>query len=146
MAGGGVKGFYRQRKKGRVAKPKTSPAAKRASKKKNSSQSQDCGSDHGDEGEQQLRLFDMDMKYGPCIGITRLRRWQRAAAMGLFPPARLRPAPAKPRSLNAIFLFVSGGQQYLQHYWYYFRAARVSLGRQRYLSLPLILLMILYKD
>ncbi|KAF0898280.1 hypothetical protein E2562_007134 [Oryza meyeriana var. granulata] len=88
MAGGGVKGFYRQRKKAGVAKPKPS---NKATKKKqlNCSQSQDCG-DHGDAEEQQLRLFDMDMAYGPCIGITRLRRWERAAAMGLCPPARLR--------------------------------------------------------
>lgn len=44
----------------------------------------DCGDhDHGDEVEEQLQQFDMDMTYGPCIGMTRLRRWERAAAMGL---------------------------------------------------------------
>uniref|UniRef100_A0A0E0LXK3 DNA polymerase delta subunit 4 n=1 Tax=Oryza punctata TaxID=4537 RepID=A0A0E0LXK3_ORYPU len=108
MAGGGVKGFYRQKKKGGVAKPSTE-AKKPISKKKlppqNCSQSQDCGDHHGDEVEEQLRLFDMDMTYGPCIGMTRLRRWERAAAMGLRPPPRLRdllilsitpPPPAHP--------------------------------------------------
>ena len=43
-----------------------------------------------DEIEEELRRFDMDMTYGPCIGVTRLRRWERAAAMGLRPPPRLR--------------------------------------------------------
>ena len=32
----------------------------------------------------------MDTSYGPCIGITRLRRWERAAAMGLRLPPRVR--------------------------------------------------------
>ena len=40
--------------------------------------------------EEELRQFDMDMSYGPCIGVTRLRRWERAAAMGLRPPPHLR--------------------------------------------------------
>ncbi|KAL5231484.1 hypothetical protein ABZP36_030260 [Zizania latifolia] len=77
-----MKGFYRQRKKkGGVAKAKAKPS-------KNKPQ-QDCGS-HGEEEEELLRRFDMDMTYGPCIGITRLQRWERAAAMGLCPPPRLR--------------------------------------------------------
>lgn len=45
--------------------------------------------DFGDQ-EEQLRQFDMDMKFGPCIGVTRLQRWDRASAMGLQPPAHLR--------------------------------------------------------
>lgn len=45
--------------------------------------------DFGDQ-EEQLRQFDMDMKFGPCIGVTRLQRWERASAMGLQPPAHLR--------------------------------------------------------
>jgi DNA polymerase delta subunit 4 len=40
--------------------------------------------------EEELRQFDMDMSYGPSIGVTRLRRWERAAAMGLRPPPHLR--------------------------------------------------------
>ncbi|KQJ95248.1 DNA polymerase delta subunit 4 [Brachypodium distachyon] len=30
--------------------------------------------------------FDMDMRYGPCLGLTRAQRWRRAAALGLAPP------------------------------------------------------------
>lgn len=36
--------------------------------------------------EGRLREFDMDMRYGPCLGLTRMERWDRAAAMGLNPP------------------------------------------------------------
>ncbi|KAJ2915928.1 hypothetical protein MD484_g4490, partial [Candolleomyces efflorescens] len=36
-----------------------------------------------------LRIFDMDYEYGPCIGMTRLERWERANAIGLNPPAEV---------------------------------------------------------
>jgi len=35
---------------------------------------------------QLLREFDLDWKFGPCSGITRLERWERAANFGLNPP------------------------------------------------------------
>ncbi|KAI0685607.1 DNA polymerase delta, subunit 4-domain-containing protein [Cytidiella melzeri] len=42
------------------------------------------------EGQQKeqhiLRVFDLSYEYGPCIGMTRLQRWERAEAMGLKPP------------------------------------------------------------
>ncbi|CAI0395206.1 unnamed protein product [Linum tenue] len=28
----------------------------------------------------------MNMAYGPCIGMTRMARWQRAQRLGLDPP------------------------------------------------------------
>lgn len=37
-------------------------------------------------GEKVLRYFDVSSHYGPCIGITRLKRWQRAERLGLNPP------------------------------------------------------------
>lgn len=37
-------------------------------------------------GEKVLRYFDVSSQYGPCIGTTRLRRWQRAERLGLHPP------------------------------------------------------------
>ncbi|KAK4189819.1 DNA polymerase delta subunit 4 [Podospora australis] len=37
-------------------------------------------------GEKVLRYFDVSSQYGPCIGITRLKRWQRAERLGLHPP------------------------------------------------------------
>ncbi|PVG00756.1 hypothetical protein CPB86DRAFT_824121 [Serendipita vermifera] len=33
-----------------------------------------------------LRVFDLSYEYGPCVGVTRLERWERAQAMGLNPP------------------------------------------------------------
>ncbi|PSC73196.1 DNA polymerase delta subunit 4 [Micractinium conductrix] len=37
--------------------------------------------------EAALRQFDLDSRFGPCSGITRLERWERAAKLGLAPPA-----------------------------------------------------------
>ncbi|KAI0042734.1 hypothetical protein FA95DRAFT_1564020 [Auriscalpium vulgare] len=36
-----------------------------------------------------LRVFDLSYEYGPCIGVTRLERWERAAALGLNPPQEI---------------------------------------------------------
>ncbi|KAL5205787.1 hypothetical protein ABZP36_033996 [Zizania latifolia] len=33
------------------------------------------------EQEEHLGQFDMDLNFGPCIGVTRLQRWERASAM-----------------------------------------------------------------
>ena len=33
-----------------------------------------------------LKKFDLDMSYGPCVGMTRLYRWRRAHKLGLNPP------------------------------------------------------------
>ncbi|XP_051822534.1 DNA polymerase delta subunit 4 isoform X1 [Antechinus flavipes] len=33
-----------------------------------------------------LRQFDLDRHFGPCTGITRLQRWERAEQLGLAPP------------------------------------------------------------
>ncbi|KAL2261210.1 hypothetical protein VTK26DRAFT_4576 [Humicola hyalothermophila] len=37
-------------------------------------------------GEKVLRYFDVSSQYGPCLGITRIKRWQRAERLGLHPP------------------------------------------------------------
>ncbi|KAK4655821.1 hypothetical protein QC762_305790 [Podospora pseudocomata] len=37
-------------------------------------------------GEKVLRYFDVSSQFGPCVGITRLERWQRAERLGLNPP------------------------------------------------------------
>nr|WDA42955.1 DNA polymerase delta subunit 4 [Fagopyrum tataricum] len=38
------------------------------------------------ENERILRTFDMNMVYGPCSGMTRIERWERAVRLGLNPP------------------------------------------------------------
>ncbi|KAI6113104.1 DNA polymerase delta, subunit 4-domain-containing protein [Pisolithus croceorrhizus] len=48
---------------------------------------------HGNGGNkiiQMLRFFDMTYEYGPCVGMTRLERWERAEALGLNPPPEIR--------------------------------------------------------
>jgi len=37
-----------------------------------------------------LRKFDLDSRYGPCMGLTRLERWERAQILGLNPPVEIR--------------------------------------------------------
>ncbi|KAJ4757765.1 DNA polymerase delta subunit 4 [Rhynchospora pubera] len=39
------------------------------------------------EAEERLKEFDIDMRYGPSMGLTRIERWDRASALGLCPPA-----------------------------------------------------------
>ncbi|KAL6864172.1 DNA polymerase delta, subunit 4 domain-containing protein [Trichoderma novae-zelandiae] len=39
-----------------------------------------------DLAEKVLRYFDVSSQYGPCIGITRAKRWHRAERLGLNPP------------------------------------------------------------
>ncbi|KAM0807658.1 putative DNA polymerase delta subunit 4 [Seiridium cardinale] len=39
--------------------------------------------------EKVLRYFDVSSQYGPCVGISRMRRWQRADRLGLNPPAEV---------------------------------------------------------
>ncbi|KAM3913498.1 DNA polymerase delta subunit 4 [Leptodactylus fuscus] len=37
-----------------------------------------------------LIQFDLDWRFGPCTGITRLERWKRAEELGLTPPKNIR--------------------------------------------------------
>nr|XP_023875552.1 DNA polymerase delta subunit 4-like [Quercus suber]POE82175.1 dna polymerase delta subunit 4 [Quercus suber] len=99
---GNIKEFYRQRKKSGVSKPSNS----KISTKKSLKNAATFGSDitqpsalisHGspdlkddyDENEDMLRKFDMNMAYGPCLGMTRLARWERARSLGLNPPEEI---------------------------------------------------------
>ncbi|GAU24180.1 hypothetical protein TSUD_84150 [Trifolium subterraneum] len=45
--------------------------------------------DERNENEKMLQQFDMDMKYGPCIGMTRMERWERAVKFGMNPPEEI---------------------------------------------------------
>ncbi|KAI5347385.1 hypothetical protein L3X38_015264 [Prunus dulcis] len=95
-----MKGFYRQRKSSSIgggiskknkSQSTTHPAA--ASFGSDVTQptalmshaSLDLKDDY-DEQEELLRQFDMNMAYGPCVGMTRLERWERACILGLNPP------------------------------------------------------------
>jgi len=39
---------------------------------------------------EKLRQFDLDWRYGPCTGISRMERWDRAQLHGLNPPEEIR--------------------------------------------------------
>jgi len=39
--------------------------------------------------QQILKVFDNSFEYGPCIGMTRLERWERAESLGLNPPKEI---------------------------------------------------------
>ncbi|KAJ8366326.1 hypothetical protein AAFF_G00361380, partial [Aldrovandia affinis] len=38
----------------------------------------------------ELQQFDLDWRYGPCTGISRLQHWERAELHGLQPPQAVR--------------------------------------------------------
>ena len=40
----------------------------------------------GPQEDEQLRLFDLETKFGPCMGLSRLQRWNRAERWGRNPP------------------------------------------------------------
>ncbi|XP_051993634.1 DNA polymerase delta subunit 4-like isoform X1 [Xyrauchen texanus] len=39
---------------------------------------------------QELKVFDLDQRFGPCTGISRLQRWERAALHGMNPPQEIK--------------------------------------------------------
>ncbi|KAM9770317.1 DNA polymerase delta subunit 4 isoform 2-T2 [Menidia menidia] len=43
-----------------------------------------------EEELEMLRQFDLDWRFGPCTGISRLQRWERAKLHGLDPPEEIR--------------------------------------------------------
>ncbi|KAF3966749.1 hypothetical protein ACB098_12G088000 [Castanea mollissima] len=99
---GNIKEFYRQRKKSGVSKPSNSKISTKKSLKNAATFGSDItqpsalishGSpdlkDDNDENEDILRKFDMNMAYGPCLGMTRLARWERARSLGLNPPEEI---------------------------------------------------------
>uniref|UniRef100_A0A3P8QCC1 Uncharacterized protein n=1 Tax=Astatotilapia calliptera TaxID=8154 RepID=A0A3P8QCC1_ASTCA len=43
-----------------------------------------------EEELEKLRQFDLDWSFGPCTGISRLQRWERAKLHGLNPPEEIR--------------------------------------------------------
>ncbi|XP_056264231.1 DNA polymerase delta subunit 4 isoform X2 [Pseudoliparis swirei] len=43
-----------------------------------------------EEELQRLRQFDLNWRFGPCTGISRQQRWERAKLHGLSPPEEVR--------------------------------------------------------
>jgi len=103
----GIKEFYSQKKKNTplVKSKDRTPATKKQIDVRPSTATLDSDSvqpaalvakgrrdynDDIDDIEEVLRQFDMNMKYGPCIGVPRLERWERASKLGLDPPQQVK--------------------------------------------------------
>ncbi|CAN6461374.1 unnamed protein product [Victoria cruziana] len=96
--GGGIKGYYRQKKSSSsIGKAVTKASKSRQGVSLNAPSPQPaalvtstCGSldlrDDVDHNEEILRQFDLNMSFGPCLGISRMKRWERANRLGLNPP------------------------------------------------------------
>ncbi|KAJ4849739.1 hypothetical protein Tsubulata_016129 [Turnera subulata] len=85
-----MKRFYRQRKKNNTSSTtKPPPKSTSWSKKKGPTVIPPEPLDENARMEQVLKQFDMNMTYGPCIGMTRLARWERARRLGLNPPQEI---------------------------------------------------------
>ncbi|KAG5983040.1 hypothetical protein E4U55_000936 [Claviceps digitariae] len=48
-----------------------------------------------------LRYFDVSSQYGPCIGIDRTKRWERAERLGLNPPIEVLAVLLKERKRSS---------------------------------------------
>lgn len=88
---GGVKGFFREKKKksGGISKPGAAKKTKHSDIVLPPALISHASLDPQDGKEEVLRHFDMNMAYGPCIGMGRLERWERANKLGLKPPAEV---------------------------------------------------------
>ncbi|XP_030005355.1 DNA polymerase delta subunit 4 [Sphaeramia orbicularis] len=51
---------------------------------------EEAETDVREEELEKLRQFDLDWRFGPCTGISRLQRWERAKLHGLNPPEEIR--------------------------------------------------------
>ncbi|XP_062196099.1 uncharacterized protein LOC133899156 [Phragmites australis] len=97
--GGDMKSFFRQQKAHTGAAAATKPTGGVSKEASRHHQKPAPAPDHGadadarsrqeEERERAAREFDMDMRYGPCLGLTRAQRWRRASALALAPPPAL---------------------------------------------------------
>ncbi|KAJ1394866.1 DNA-polymerase delta, subunit 4 [Sesbania bispinosa] len=94
---GNMKGFYRQRKNTNKPSNKKQPPIHAATFGSGVAQPPALISRGGEpdlqdecnDNEALLRQFDLNMAYGPCLGMTRLARWERAQKLGLNPPQEI---------------------------------------------------------
>lgn len=52
--------------------------------------SQEPTDSHVSEIDKKLRIWDLTGRFGPCSGMTRLERWERAERFGLDPPQEIK--------------------------------------------------------
>ncbi|KAM7273697.1 hypothetical protein ACFE04_028361 [Oxalis oulophora] len=85
-----VKTFFNKKSKLSISKPKANASSKKKSKLSINQSSDLITRDSIDHKENLLRQFDLNGAYGPCIGMTRMARWQRAHCFGLNPPIEIK--------------------------------------------------------
>ncbi|CAN1271605.1 DNA polymerase delta subunit 4 [Linum perenne] len=95
-----MKSYYKQKKTNRVSDVGKTSSSSKSIKKKSSPASARIRrililflllcSENVEKGEQMLREFDMNMAYGPCIGMTRSARWERAHRLGMNPSGEIK--------------------------------------------------------
>ncbi|CAJ2677988.1 unnamed protein product [Trifolium pratense] len=99
MSSANMKGYYKQQKKTPATTNKPPSNSKKppihtsnvpqpppAVASRNTNQDLQV---ENEKNEKMLQQFDMDTKYGPCIGMTRLERWERAVKFGMNPPEEI---------------------------------------------------------
>ncbi|CAM8976441.1 unnamed protein product [Rhodiola kirilowii] len=86
MAAGSMESFYRQKKRGGISKSKAKALISSKKKASSASHASALGFELRDVHEDAIRQFDLNMRYGPCIGMSRLDRWERAKKLGMNPP------------------------------------------------------------
>uniref|UniRef100_A0A1A7WFP1 Polymerase (DNA-directed), delta 4, accessory subunit n=2 Tax=Iconisemion striatum TaxID=60296 RepID=A0A1A7WFP1_9TELE len=74
----------------RGGKRNKSPTPPPAPPEKVEAEQQDVFKATREEDIQKLKQFDLDWRFGPCTGISRLQRWERAQLHGLKPPEEIR--------------------------------------------------------
>ncbi|CBI26425.3 unnamed protein product, partial [Vitis vinifera] len=98
-----MKGYFKQKKSGGgrgIAKPKPSKKSTKIQPthvatlgsdvvQPSTLSAHNLQDDEYDGNETVLRQFDMNMAYGPCLGMSRLARWERAQRLGLNPPKEI---------------------------------------------------------
>ncbi|SPO21119.1 related to DNA polymerase delta subunit 4 [Ustilago trichophora] len=72
-----------------VDDPRWDGVWRKAKKTMNVPPSKSVHIDHENRIQQILRVFDLDPNYGPCMGMSRLERWQRAKDLDLDPPQEI---------------------------------------------------------
>ncbi|XP_038130510.1 DNA polymerase delta subunit 4 isoform X2 [Cyprinodon tularosa] len=91
----------------KVVKKSRRGAKQRKSPTPPPSQPEDVTPSAREEDLQQLKQFDLDWRFGPCTGISRLQRWERAKLHGLNPAEEIRE----------LLLQTQADQEYCQSLW-----------------------------
>jgi DNA polymerase delta subunit 4 len=86
----GIKDHLKVLKDSKAASKKPSSKGAKQKEVQQVEASQEPTDSHITDTEKTLRLFDLTGKFGPCSGMTRMERWERAASFRLEPPQEVK--------------------------------------------------------